>query len=702
MVSACKKSTFIIGLLAVMSRAEASILDVPPGEKSVEYINLIMDSIIAPMSAVLNIGCLMFAGLMISYTAITGVMNSAHEGKILGQAQNSMWTPIRVVVALALLIPAPSGYSASQQVITFVAEKGIGLASSVWSASLAYMDNKGTLYAPPGTRHGEYLATAMLRSSVCLEIINHSEGGSVIKREPRMDMGSSDAVLSQHWTGTGISIFNFVTGQTHYPIDACGSMKLTMNMTDDSLILPIKTKYVYEVQKAIADMDDEMYALARSMVTEYRDFQTGDTDSFSFTGKEISLAGKRYDAAIKTALAEATVKLKDARESDTGWKSDAEKWGWMAAGTYYMDIMRLHQSTLDFAAIKPTTSPPVEEVYQNDDYARGITFINDYLKERYTINNEGDTVKITDYKKESTLWDYNKMLKKALEAALVNDDPILSMQTYGHGIINTIETGLIAAGAARIAGSGTANSLYLKIIPGGGAITGAAKALSEMLFTASVVVAAILLPIAFLLAFYLPTMPFILWMMGLAGWFILYIESLIAAPIWAAAHAINSGGDAVSQNAKTGYMLLLSMFLRPTLMLFGFFGSFFVTILMGKLIQVFFIPMVLSVSGDRTIGLVSVISFSIILTMLMITIAHRAFGLIHEIPDRILRYIGGTHETLGEASNEGNNRTMVIGAVGNVTHRAESSLSGGGGKGSTNDQAGANSIRRSQSQHSPA
>ena len=687
-----------------MSHAEASILDAPPGEKSIEYINLIMDSIIAPMSAVLNIGCLMFAGLMIGYTGITGVMNSAHEGKILGQAQNSMWTPIRVVVALALLMPLPSGYSIVQEAITFVAQKGIGLASNVWSASLTYMDNKGTLYTPPATQHGEYLATGMLRSSICLEIINHSEGEQVIKREPRMEMGGSDAVLSQHWTGTGISIFNFVRGQTNYPVDACGSMKLIMNMTDDPLILPIKTKYVYEVQKAIADMDDEMYSLARNMVEEYRKFQPGDT--YSFTGKEISTAGQRYDAAIKTALADATTKLNDARESDTGWRNKAEEWGWMAAGSYYMDIMRLHQATMDFAAIQPTTAPPDEEVYRNDDYARGVGFMNDYLKERYTINNDGDTVKITDYKKENSLFEINTMLKKALETALVNDDPILSMQAYGHGIINTIEVGLVAAGVAKMAGSGTANSLYLKFIPGGGAITGAAKALSEMLFTASVVVAAILLPIAFFLAFYLPTMPFILWMMGLAGWFILYIESLIAAPIWASAHAINSGGDAVSQNAKQGYMLLLSMFLRPTLMLFGFFGSFFVTILMGKLIQIFFIPMVLSVSGDRTIGLVSVISFSIILAMLMITIAHRAFGLIHEIPDRILRYIGGTHETLGEASNEGNNRTMVVGAVGNVTHRAESSFSGGGrgggGKGSTNDQAGANSIRRSQSQHSPA
>ena len=55
-----KMFVFFVGLLAFGLPVEASILDVPAGERSLEFITLIQDSIIAPMSAVLNIGCLLF------------------------------------------------------------------------------------------------------------------------------------------------------------------------------------------------------------------------------------------------------------------------------------------------------------------------------------------------------------------------------------------------------------------------------------------------------------------------------------------------------------------------------------------------------------------------------------------------------------------------------------------------------------------
>ena len=38
------------------------------------------------------------------------------------------------------------------------------------------------------------------------------------------------------------------------------------------------------------------------------------------------------------------------------------------------------------------------------------------------------------------------------------------------------------------------------------------------------------------LAYYLPAIPFIRWISALAGWVILIVESLVAAPLWLCAH----------------------------------------------------------------------------------------------------------------------------------------------------------------------
>jgi uncharacterized protein YjeT (DUF2065 family) len=114
-------------------------------------------------------------------------------------------------------------------------------------------------------------------------------------------------------------------------------------------------------------------------------------------------------------------------------------------------------------------------------------------------------------------------------------------------------------------------------------------------------------------------------------------------------------------------------------MLFGLFASFYVNIIIGKFALKAYLPMVLSVSADHTIGIVSLIAYTGILTVLMVMVAHRAFGLIHEIPDKILRFIGAGMEQLGESKSEQQGMSMIAG----VARRGErGKMPGGkGGKG---------------------
>ena len=138
---------------------------------------------------------------------------------------------------------------------------------------------------------------------------------------------------------------------------------------------------------------------------------------------------------------------------------------------------------------------------------------------------------------------------------------------------------------------------------------------------------------------------------------------MIAAPIWAASHAFPEGQGFIGQRAQAGYMVILSLILRPTLMLFGFFASMTLLIAMGKVIMALFLPFMSGMLGDTAAGIASFLALGTIFALLLVQITQRCFSLIHEIPDKVLRYIGGGAENLGEAQGEQAGRQMFAGAI---------------------------------------
>ena len=74
----------------------------------------------------------------------------------------------------------------------------------------------------------------------------------------------------------------------------------------------------------------------------------------------------------------------------------------------------------------------------------------------------------------------------------------------------------------------------------------------------------------------MPLIPWVTWMTSVVNWFVLVIEAIIVAPIWAAAHIAPDGHDVVGRAAQ-GYSLLFSVIFRPALMIFGFYAGFLLT-----------------------------------------------------------------------------------------------------------------------------
>lgn len=729
----------LLPLLLSSSGAFASITDVDPQDKSLEYLRYIFgstvdvitggtgpanpDSVLGAMSQILNTGMLVFTGLIIGYVFLTGVLNSAHEGNPLGRMYSTMWVPLRMVVALALVLPFSGGYSTMQIGVMWLAGHGIGLANSTWNAALDHITGTGTLYPPQITVDYENTAMRILESRVCMHGINTADRHINVEEKP-VEIVDDDQVVSVRSSGTteaplvpvqhrvmqrydsvyglagaGIAygaawLSGFPNGiPRSYGSNPCGSITLEFAEIDEGTAIdtPVRS-FQNKVIAAHAQLDEDLDSLAREIVLSTVDETAPAPDQAAY-----NLAVNNFKTEYQKAISDALSEIASARVSKwaggnpdaAGMTVGARDAGWISVGAWYWDLQRVNAETQKMVSVKAELVGPTEAALEHDDYQAFMDGLAAYSQNMLVTDPTTGTP--VNAMERSTYADDNATLgfvmgrvESVINFALSEPDPVAGLANVGHVIIGTFETALTAAFVSDLAAC-VADDTSEAV---GGLIGGAARPVTSTLCRMtnkalwSLVGAGLLLiPIALMLAFYLPATPMILWIMGVAGWFVMLIEAVIAAPIWAVSHAMPEGSGFIGERAKAGYMVALSVFLRPALAIFGFFASMLLVIVMLKVVMLIFLPAMSGMIGDSISGVVTAVAMLGIFTVLIIQIAHRAFGLIHEVPDKVLRYIGGGSENLGEASQEQQSRSVFVGGaakvVGGAGHTMRDKTRGG-------------------------
>ena len=143
------------------------------------------------------------------------------------------------------------------------------------------------------------------------------------------------------------------------------------------------------------------------------------------------------------------------------------------------------------------------------------------------------------------------------------------------------------------------------------------------------------------------------------------MEAVIAAPIWAVAHMAPDGDGVVGRGGQ-GYMLVLSLTLRPPLMILGLACSIALMKPIGYFINSTFLGAFAIGVNPGPFALTQAIAGCVLYTVVMISVIHRVFTLIHVVPDRILRWIGGGGNELGEEARsvEGMSASKAVAALG--------------------------------------
>jgi hypothetical protein len=149
---------------------------------------------------------------------------------------------------------------------------------------------------------------------------------------------------------------------------------------------------------------------------------------------------------------------------------------------------------------------------------------------------------------------------------------------------------------------------------------------------------------------------------------------VVAAPLWAIMHLTPSGDD-IMGGARQGYMMILGVLLRPVLIILGFIFSLIAADKVAGGFNMIFFPAFKMAMTGSVIGLGTSLAMVAIYFGSMVWILHTVFGLIHVIPDKLLRWIGGGHEQLGESAR-GLGQTGSAGAkaLGEHARGAQSSM----------------------------
>jgi len=603
---------------------------------------------------IFNAACLTVGAVFSVYTMIAGTMNTAHEGEVLGKRWSSAWVPIRTALGTALIIPLPSGFCTAQLIVAWAAMQGVGLADSLWQTytqSYVEKSNMAPTVTLPNVRN---LAANVLQSQLCMAAYNR-----IAKDFPQGsngDMTATSFSSGRQYGGGGLSA------------DACGSV--SYNTTQFSTVQPgpagssiygaaLPAASLTAIQQAhitaTAKMEATLGTLAQQIIA-YRDGGSAPSVAPIFT------AIQQYQQDV-AAAAKSSVASDDARKAIV---ESANKDGWLYAGGWFMKAAQLQDATRNAVAAVPVAKP-MRSSMGGEDMKTYMATAQALLVQAGNSTSEKDLDAITGAGNTSNPWmrafaDFtNSGANTVMSVAQIdsNRDPMMSIKDFGDNIMVASEAaiitgGVIKGGAAAVKAESDSwlgqigNVATLGLMS---ATAGGAAAVADMAGTLIIVIGSAMFMFGGSIGVVLPMMPFLLYLATSISWLILVCEAVVAAPLWAVSHN-RPGGNDIAGSASSGYMLILSLFLRPPLIVIGFILSMTaLQVVIPVFNDVFFTAFRNTNAGSIT-GVGTMLFMIGVYAGATISIVYQCFKLTHIIADKVLRWIGGGVEQLGEMAEK--------------------------------------------------
>jgi hypothetical protein len=143
------------------------------------------------------------------------------------------------------------------------------------------------------------------------------------------------------------------------------------------------------------------------------------------------------------------------------------------------------------------------------------------------------------------------------------------------------------------------------------------------------------------LSFILPMMPFLYWVMAVSGYFLLIFEAIVAVNLWALSHLRMDGEGISGESGRQGWLMILALFMTPTLMVFGFLIGMALFRVVSDLISAGMFYAVSAIMGNSLLSAIyGIFAYTIFIVLAYMMLLERSFSMIATFPNRVLQWMG--------------------------------------------------------------
>ncbi|ELV9460700.1 DotA/TraY family protein [Salmonella enterica] len=577
------------------------------------------------------------------------IVRTGHHGKVFGAGGFTMLSPISTCFGFISIIPLSGGWSLMQLLYLWaISIFSIGTANLMTDVVTAQILSGKSLVIQPVSSDTVSAARAIFEMNLCRYGINDE------LNDMYTASGKADTPMMEDKDITGgfaVTNGSAVCGSARLPsIQEVDSTKMTFGIDIDTSALETAQ------QNALTKMEDYLVKQASAYVQAYREKQAGNGGTLPDAETSIQNAAQDYETAINQAIKQTN----NSQNLQTKITSQLKTYGWLSLGAWYQTLATANTKTDAVVKMIPSVTGPsnigdigagslfkqvmfaYESQSQNSTYTPplGTTSSKDTIA--VSTSNMPDGILTQIATPISNLPSEIATIKLGTDDASDNTqmNPLLKMKSVGDYTLDGAEAAFTIYTAARaLVSVGDGQSLVARVV---NSITGAGDAAKGVLDAISPMVYCILFllfGIGFSLSIYLPFIPFIYWMTAFAGWIVSVVVAPTAGPLWAWTH-IGTEADKGSKSLY-GYIYLIDIMIRPSLMVLGFFFAGVVIVAVGTVLDLLFGPAIANVEVNSVTGIFSVIGILMIYSRICTTAVASAFSLPVVLPDYIIAWLGG-------------------------------------------------------------
>ncbi|WP_231365828.1 MULTISPECIES: DotA/TraY family protein [unclassified Thioalkalivibrio] len=680
--------------LEYFDRSDASP---PPGATATAYVLGILPGI-----------ALIIAGVLFVYLFLMGSFSTGNTGQFLGRKWDSAMVPVRSGLWVMMLMPLPgfTPLAGVQVLVLFLALLGIGMGSAVWAQAAKYIVSAPivTVEVPQSAE----AANALFQGNVCLHALREQRvlegsgaaidwGAPYTPSNPRYAerdqtnpyaMSTPNTLEDRNETWQEI---RFGEG------GACGAKEImtavpnavpgnSPNANVSNLNREQFNRIAQPVLPAMQAFVSSTNSLAQRIGTD-ADYEITSADI-----TEYSQAMATFRTAVQAGVYSDP---SDLSELELQYAEDISRGGFVLAGAFYWQMERRHDAMVSSIkqAISTLSEPDVPSTGTDGLWERVKNFIrsekatnefvetamsnSDALMREYLAATmspkEQFEATATAYGASPQFLGVGRWLSGA-SATLAenltriirhdqlaghgvdnaNPNPILEIKLMGDVITNVATIAMVAGHAFKFKSEGLSSQPVIG--------KGFSAALAVPIGTVSylLMLAVFLFKIGFLYANIIPAIPTILWFTAVLSYFIYVIESLAAAPFWAAIHAHPDGGDEWAGRGGSGYPIVLTLTLMPSLMVVGFVLGNAIMRMGGWLINILLFG-ALEDMNSMGLNLLAFIGILVVYGILMVILIYKSYSLAFTLPKTVLSWMG-VNNAMGDLGSSEDKNTILMGA----------------------------------------